>query len=97
MNTPAERQSSRLPKQFPVGSTYVVEGHGGENGQLLVFSRYVVLPGGHRINVAADFGGPASPRSRGRSRRNNKSQPQNRSKSQPARAKKISLGTGTRR
>jgi hypothetical protein len=88
MSMPANRQYKHLPKQFPVGSTYVVEGHGGENGQLLVFSRYVVLPGGQRINVAADFGGPASPR-RGHSRRNSKSQPQRSSKSRTARAKKF--------
>ena len=43
---------NRLPKRFPVGTTYVVEGQGGEHGQLLVSSRYVVLPGGQRIEIA---------------------------------------------
>jgi hypothetical protein len=57
-----------LPKRFPVGTTYVVEGRGGENGNLRVFSRYLVLPGGQRINLAADFAGPAaSPGRRSRS------------------------------
>ncbi len=55
----------RLPKRFPVGTTYVVEGRGGEHGDLRVFSRYVVLPGGQRINLVDDpcgnFAGPASP------------------------------------
>ena len=97
MNLPAKRQPSRLPKRFPVGSTYVVEGRGGENGQLLVLSRYVVLPSGQRINVAADFGGPASPRSRGGSRRLGKPQRRGGAKSRPAGAKKIFAGGGTSR
>jgi len=48
--------SKTLPTRFPVGATYVVEGYDGENGQLRVFSRYVVLPGGQRIDIADDFG-----------------------------------------
>ncbi len=62
MHLSASRKPNRLPKRFPVGTTYVVEGCGGEDGQLRVFSRYVVLPGGQRINLADDFSGPASPR-----------------------------------
>jgi hypothetical protein len=86
-----------LPKRFPIGTTYVVEGSGGENGHLRVFSRYVVLPGGQRIdlgaNAGADFGGnfsgPASPRARGRSRSRSQSQAQNGGKRRPAGAKKL--------
>jgi len=48
------RSVNKLPKQFPVGTTYVVEGRGGEDGNLRVFSRYVVLPDGQRINLGAD-------------------------------------------
>jgi hypothetical protein len=96
MNLP-KRQPSRLPKQFPVGTTYVVEGRGGEDGHLRVFSRYVVLPGGRRINVASDFGGPASPRARGRSRSRGKGRPQKRNDTRSGRAKKISLTAGTTR
>ena len=48
-------QSSSLPTRFPVGAKYVVEGRGGEDGQLRVFSRYVVLPSGRRIKLPADF------------------------------------------
>jgi hypothetical protein len=85
-----------LPKRFPVGTTYVVEGHGGEGGHLRVFSRYVVLPGGRRINLGGDlgggFGGPASPRASacalGRSRNRSKGQAQNGEKHRSARAKK---------
>jgi hypothetical protein len=61
-----------LPKRFPVGTTYVVEGHvvkghsngaASETGALQVFSRYIVLPSGRRINLGTNVGGPA-PRSR---------------------------------
>ena len=48
-------QSSSLPTRFPVGARYVVEGRGGEDGQLRVFSRYVVFPGGRRIKLPADL------------------------------------------
>jgi hypothetical protein len=40
----------------------VVEGYGGEDGNLRVIARYVVLPGGRRINVPADLSQLASPR-----------------------------------
>jgi hypothetical protein len=73
---PVDRQSSVLPKRFPVGARYVVEGRGGEDGRLRVFSRYVVLPGGQRINVPSDLGqlpalnapAPRHERTRSRSR-----------------------------
>ena len=60
MSLPTDRLSIPLPKRFPVGARYVVEGRGGENGHLRVFSRYVVLPGGRRINVPADLGQQAA-------------------------------------
>jgi hypothetical protein len=55
MRLPIDRQSTPLPKRFPVGARYVVEGRGGEDGHLRVFSRYIVLPGGQRINVPSDL------------------------------------------
>jgi hypothetical protein len=55
MRLPIDRQSSPLPKRFPIGARYVVEGRGGEDGHLRVFSRYIVLPGGQRINVPSDL------------------------------------------
>ena len=64
MGLPIDRLSSRLPRRFPVGAKYVVEGYGGEEGNLRVIARYVVLPGGRRINVPADLSQPASPRPR---------------------------------
>ena len=45
------RLERRLPRRFPVGAKYVVEGYGGKEGRLRVIARYVVLPGGRRINV----------------------------------------------
>jgi hypothetical protein len=68
MHLRASHKSSRLPKRFPVGATYVVEGRAGARGQLLVSSRYVVLPGGRRIDVSADFGKFTPLLSHGRSR-----------------------------
>jgi hypothetical protein len=64
--------SSSLPTRFPVGAKYVVEGRGGEDGQLRVFSRYVVLPGGRRIKLPADLSqlpGEKSRRNRAAGRR----------------------------
>jgi hypothetical protein len=52
----------RVPQRLPIGAKYVVEGYGGEQGNLRVIARYLVLPGGHRINVPADFSRAASPR-----------------------------------
>ena len=72
MGLPIDRLSSRLPRRFPVGAKNVVEGYGGEEGKLRVIARYVVLPGGQRVNVPADIAaGPGalpanSERSQGR-------------------------------
>jgi hypothetical protein len=97
MHLSDNHQSGRLPKRFPVGTTYVVEGRGGEEGHLHVFSRYVVLPDGRRIDLFDDFGGPASTRARGRSRNRGESQVQNGQKRRTSRAKKIMVGAGTSR
>lgn len=51
MHLSASHNPRGLPKKFPIGTTYVVEGRGGEAGALQVYSRYVVLPGGKRINL----------------------------------------------
>ena len=36
MGLPIDRLCSRLPRRFPVGAKYVVEGYGGEEGKLRV-------------------------------------------------------------
>ncbi|MPZ59471.1 MAG: hypothetical protein GEU91_23925 [Rhizobiales bacterium] len=46
------RTSARLPKRFPVGSTYVVEARGSVKGMTLMH-RYVQLPDGRRVELAA--------------------------------------------
>lgn len=100
MHLSTGRKPTRLPKRFPVGTTYVVEGRGGEHGDLRVFSRYVVLPGGQRINLADDFGGnfagPASPRAR-RRRASSRNGTPNGAKSAARRTKKIMVRAGTTR
>jgi hypothetical protein len=56
MNLPAKKLSSRLPRTFPVGARYVVEGRPGRDGDMQVSSRYVILPDGRRIDVGLDQG-----------------------------------------
>jgi hypothetical protein len=97
MHLSASFKPNRLPRRFPIGTTYVVEGCGGAEGQLRVFSRYVVLPGGRRINLADDFSGPASPRARRRTRSQGENQAQSRGKTRSASGKKIVAGGGTTR
>ena len=53
----------QLPRRFPVGATYVVEGFGGGEGDLRVIARYVVLPSGQRIHVPAILSKPTARRS----------------------------------
>ena len=98
MHLSADHKPNRLPKRFPIGTTYVLEGRGGEHGDLRVYSRFVVLPGGQRINLAGDsggdFAGPASPRVRSPRRSGNGTS--NGGKA-TASAKKIMVQAGTRR
>jgi hypothetical protein len=95
MHLSLSRNASRLPKRFPVGTTYVVEGRGGEDGNLRVFSRYVVLPDGRRINLGADSGNSAA--SRARRPRSRQTGTQNGGKIRAAGSKKISGNAGTTR
>jgi hypothetical protein len=54
MSEQLNRLSDRLPRCLPIGARYVVEGVGGAEGNLRVIARYVLMPDGHRINIAAD-------------------------------------------
>jgi hypothetical protein len=47
---------SRLPKRLPVGTAFVVEGRAIAPDHLRVISRFVVLPGGRRIDLGGDSG-----------------------------------------
>jgi hypothetical protein len=51
MHSPTGRKSGRLPRSFPVGAVYVVEGQGGQHGHLRISARYLVFPGGQRVDV----------------------------------------------
>ncbi|MFZ0525921.1 MAG: hypothetical protein WAM40_09925 [Xanthobacteraceae bacterium] len=98
MHLSASRKSNSLPKRFPVGTTYVVEGRGGEHGDLRVFSRYVVLPSGQRINLTDDFTGNFADSAWSRARRRRTSSRNgtpSRVKSAPSRAKKNMVRAGT--
>jgi hypothetical protein len=89
--------SAALPKRLPVGARYVVEGRGRKDGSFQVFSRYVVLPGGRRINVPFDSG-QASALSRPRpSRSTRRSGTLRAAAKKNAAAKKIFGRTGTAR
>jgi hypothetical protein len=46
------RKLVRLPKELPVGTTYVLESRGRVEGMMLVH-RYVRLPDGRHIELAA--------------------------------------------
>ena len=94
MHAPIDRSSGVLPKRFPVGARYVVEGRGGEDGHLRVFSRYVVLPGGQRINMPSDL--HALPALSGHTPRHKGGRSRSRGATRLV-AKKIIRGAGTRR
>jgi hypothetical protein len=103
MHLALRRKLRRLPKSFPIGTTYVVEGHVVEGqgdeagGQLQVFSRYVVLPSGQRINLGTNLGtnlGAAVPRDAG-SRSRNRGTDAGQAKRRLAAAKKMMAGGGT--
>ncbi len=96
MRLPVERLPRRLPRRFPVGATYVIEGYGAQEGDLRVIARYVVLPGGRRINVPADLSRPtASLRARAFRRTGNPEQSRAKSRSERS-GKKIVARRGTR-
>lgn len=86
---------SRLPKRLPVGTTYVIEGRGGENGHFRVLSRYVVLPGGRRISLGDDLHGPATSRLRRSTCNAGDRQARRAGKNRLGRTKKIMARGGT--
>jgi hypothetical protein len=54
----------RLPSRFPVGTRYVVEGHGGGQGRLRIHLRYLEFPDGRQVELPADRPEGARPRRR---------------------------------
>lgn len=96
MHLSTSPNSRNLPKKFPIGTTYVVEGRGGEAGRLEVSSRYLVLPGGQRINLADDTQAKAA-RPRTRRATGTRAGSRNGREVPSAQAKKNSTGAGTHR
>ena len=45
------RQAVRLPKRFPVGTKYIIEGRCDEDGVFRTAARYVLLPNGRHIDL----------------------------------------------
>lgn len=45
------RLAGNLPERFPVGTRYVVEGSGGNDGHLRIRLRYLAFPDGRRVNL----------------------------------------------
>jgi hypothetical protein len=54
-----------LRSRFPIGTRYVVEGRGGEEGRLRIRLRYLEFPDGRHVDLPADL----SHRTRARRRR----------------------------
>jgi hypothetical protein len=94
MGLARNRLPNRVPRRLPVGAKYVVEGYGGGEGNLRVIARYLLLPDGHRINVAADLSRPAAPRALAFRRRSNSKRSEAKGRSGRAR-EKFSAGRGT--
>ena len=60
MSLLTDRQIRHLPRRLPVGTVYVVEGRGGQHGDLRVSSRYVVMPSGQKVEFPAEPGATLS-------------------------------------
>jgi hypothetical protein len=98
MRLPTDRQLSRLPRSFPVGAVYVVEGRGGQYGHLRVSSRYVIMPGGQRVDVPAKLGRTSRARALRRRQPGTLAQANNHAQSRTGtRPKKFVLAGGTTR
>jgi hypothetical protein len=41
----------QIPSRFPVGTRYVIEGHRGEEGELCVVSRKIIMPNGKSFDL----------------------------------------------
>jgi hypothetical protein len=95
MRLQTETRSHRLPKSFPVGAVYVVEGSGGNHGRLSVSARYVVMPGGKRIDVHAKPDAEAAAPVRRRLRLVSSRRPAPRPKRFSRRLKKFVVAAGT--
>jgi hypothetical protein len=85
-----------LPKRLPAGTVYVVEGCGGHHGKLRVSSRYIVMPSGQRVEIAAELGRTQTVQAHLRRPFGTPRRSGSRSNSFLTQAKKIGLVAGTR-
>jgi hypothetical protein len=51
MASPADR----LPNRFPIGTRYVIEGRGGDDGRLRIHLRYLEFPDGRHVDLPIDL------------------------------------------
>ena len=61
-------QAARIPKRVPVGTKYVIEGKRRGDGEVHVFTRYVVFPDGRCFDLPSDVPPLAAPRRRPKAR-----------------------------
>jgi hypothetical protein len=95
MHSPTGRKSG-LPRSFPVGAVYVVEGRGGQYGHLRVSARYFILPDGQRVEVLSPLGRLNRLRPRRRHAKTlRQPQPRHRASGRVRAAKKFAVGGGT--
>lgn len=47
-------RTDRLPKRFPVGTKFIVQGKQRGDGGLHIFSRYLVFPDGRCLDLPSD-------------------------------------------
>jgi hypothetical protein len=64
-------QPNHLPRRLPAGTKYVIEGRGGRDGRLRVFSRYVEFPDGQHLQLQGTKGRSNSRRAAGRTVKKN--------------------------
>ena len=55
-------RTARIPKRVPIGTKYVIEGKSRGEGQVHVFSRYLVFPDGRCFDLPSDMPPMAIPR-----------------------------------
>lgn len=55
-------KTARIPKRVPVGTKYVIEGKRRGEGEVHVFSRYLVFPDGRCFELPSDVPPLAMPR-----------------------------------
>jgi hypothetical protein len=60
--------ADRLPSRFPVGTRYVIEGRGGDQGRLRIHLRYLEFPDGRHVDLPVDLAARTRSRRRPRQR-----------------------------